>query len=75
MIADGMGAPVLCWLGLPEIGTIVYIAVLLFGCTAVMQNPFISTGKKVLWILTLLVLNWIGLLWYYYIYYIKGDEQ
>lgn len=63
-----------CWISLPEIGYIIGIAVILFGCTAVMQNPFISTGKKILWILTILVLNWIGLLGYYYTYYMKDNK-
>lgn len=58
-------------ISMPEIGYIIGITVILFGCTAVMQNPFISTGKKVLWVLTILLLNWIGLLWYYYTYYMK----
>ena len=57
---------VLALIGLPELGFIIGVAVVIFGCTAVMQNPFISTGQKTLWILTILVLNWIGLLWYYY---------
>ncbi|WP_455628609.1 hypothetical protein [Parabacteroides chinchillae] len=58
-------------ISISEIGYIIGIAVIMFGCTAVMQNPFISTGKKVLWVLTILLLNWIGLLWYYYTYYMK----
>ncbi len=61
----------LCLIGLPEIGFIISIAVILFGCTAVMQNPFISKGQRILWILTILFLNWIGLLWYYYTFYMK----
>lgn len=61
----------LCLIGLPEIGYIVGIAVIIFGITAVRQNPFISFGQKALWILTILVLNWIGLLLYYYVFYIK----
>lgn len=65
----------LCMISLPEIGYILGIAVILFGCTAVMQNPFISTGQKILWILTILVLNWIGLLWYYYTYYMKDNKK
>ena len=47
----------------PEIGLIVGIAVVLFGCKAVSQNPFISRQQKILWMLTIVVLNWIGLLW------------
>ena len=58
----------LCLIGLPEVG---YIAG--FGITAVRQNPFISRGQKILWILTIVVLNWIGLLLYYYTYYIKKN--
>lgn len=64
----------LCLIGLPEIGVIAGIAVVLFGITAVRQNPFISKGQKALWMLTILVLNWIGLLWYYYTYYMKNKE-
>lgn len=63
-----------CLITLPEIGYIIGIAVILFGCTAVMQNPFIPTGKKILWVITILVLNWIGLLWYYYTYYMKDNN-
>ena len=40
-----------------------------------LEEQFAATlaeGQKALWILTILVLNWIGLLWYYYVYYIKG---
>lgn len=66
--------PPVCWISLPEIGYILGLAVVLFGCTAVMQNPFIPTGKKLLWVLTILVLNWIGLLWYYYTYYMKNNN-
>ena len=54
---------------LPELGYIIGIAVIIFGCTAVFQNPFISRGQKILWVLTILVLNWVGLLWYYYTFY------
>ena len=63
----------LCWISLPEIGYIIGIAVILFGITAVRQNPFITRGQKILWILTIIVLNWIGLLLYYYNYYIKKN--
>ncbi len=58
-----------------EIGTIIGIAVILFGCKAVSQNPFISKKQKLLWMLTIIVLNWIGLLWYYYIYYMRNNEE
>lgn len=61
-------------IGLPEFGFIISVAVILFGCTAVFQNPFISRGKKILWMLTIIILNWIGLLWYYYVYYIKDKK-
>ncbi|RHJ82710.1 hypothetical protein [Parabacteroides sp. AM08-6] len=64
----------LCWISLPEIGVIAGVAVILFGCKAVSQNPFISRGQKILWMLTIVVLNWIGLLWYYYVYYMKDKE-
>lgn len=63
----------LCWISFTEIGFIIGVAVVLFGCKAVLQNPFISRGQKMLWMLTILVLNWIGLLWYYYIYYYKNS--
>ena len=63
----------LCLIGLPEVGYIAGIVVLIFGITAVRQNPFISRGQKILWILTIVVLNWIGLLLYYYTYYIKKN--
>lgn len=64
-------------IGLSELSIIISVAVIIFGCTAVMQNPFISRGQKILWMLTILVLNWIGFLWYYYTFYIKnnGNEQ
>ena len=65
----------LCLITLSEIGYIISIAVILFGCTAVMQNPFIKTGQKILWIITILALNWLGLLWYYYIYYIRENKK
>lgn len=61
----------ICLIGLPEFGFIIGIAVILFGLKAVSQNPFISRGQKILWMLTIVVLNWIGLLWYYYTYYMK----
>ena len=52
---------ILAFIGFLEIGTIIGIAVILFGCKAVSQNPFISTKQKLLWMLTIIVLNWIGL--------------
>lgn len=58
-------------LGLPEIGYIIAIASVIFGVTAVLPEPFISKGQKGLWILTILALNWIGLLWYYYVFYFE----
>lgn len=65
-----------CLISLPEIGYIVGIAVIIFGVTAVWQNPFINLGQKIVWILTILLLNWIGLLIYYYTFYMKGrDDQ
>lgn len=66
---------VLVWIGLQEAGFIVGVAVILFGCKAVSQNPFISKQQKLLWMLTILLLNWIGLLWYYYVFYVKNNEQ
>ena len=65
----------LVFIGLPEVGYIAGIAVILFGCKAVSQNPFISKKQKLLWMLTIVVLNWVGLLWYYYIYYIRNKEE
>ena len=64
----------LCLISLPEAGIIVGIAVILLGCKAVTQNPFISRGQKIVWILIIIVLNWIGLLWYYYTYYMKNKD-
>lgn len=63
----------LCWISFTEIGFIFGIAVVLFGCKAVLQNPFIGRGQKIVWMLTILILNWIGLLWYYYVYYYKNS--
>lgn len=37
---------IICWISLPEIGYIVGIAVILFGCKAVSQNPFISKKQR-----------------------------
>ena len=64
-----MYSPVLAFIGIPELGMIAGIAVILFGCKAVSQNPFIDRKQKLLWMLTIVVLNWIGLLWYYYVFY------
>ena len=61
-----------CMISLLEIGWIAGIAVVLFGCKAVSQNPFISRGQKIIWMLTIIVLNWVGLLWYYYVFYMKS---
>jgi len=66
---------VLCFMGLPEIGVIISVAVILFGTRAVMQNPFITKKQKTLWVLTIIILNWIGLLWYYYTFYIKDNNE
>jgi|GEM_PF-53533 hypothetical protein len=66
---------ILCFMGLPELGVIVSVAVLLFGGTAVMQNPMLTGKQKILWMLTIIVLNWIGLLWYYYTFYMKDKEE
>lgn len=63
----------LCWISFTEIGFILGIAVVLFGCKAVLQNPFIGRGQKIVWMLTILILNWIGLLWYYYVYYYRNS--
>lgn len=67
-----MTLPPLCLIAISEIGYIIAVAVVIFGVTAVWQNPFISLGQKILWILTILFLNWIGLLIYYYTFYMKG---
>ena len=57
---------IICWISLPEIGYIVGIAVILFGCKAVSQNPSLSKKQQILWMLPILLLNRIGLLWYNY---------
>ncbi|MFQ9021700.1 MAG: PLDc N-terminal domain-containing protein [Parabacteroides merdae] len=36
-------------------------------------KSFHQSRQKILWILTIVVLNWIGLLLYYYTYYIKKN--
>lgn len=69
-----MYSPVLAFIGIPELGMIAGIAVILFGCKAVSQNPFIDRKQKLLWMLTIVVLNWIGLLWYYYVFYMRNNE-
>lgn len=61
----------LCFIGLLEVGFIVGIASLIFGITAVLQNPFINKRQKLLWIATIVLLNWVGVLFYYYTFYIK----
>ncbi|HIX22746.1 MAG: hypothetical protein PUK02_07470 [Parabacteroides sp.] len=70
-----MYSPVLAFIGIPELGMIAGIAVILFGCKAVSQNPFIDRKQKLLWMLTIVVLNWIGLLWYYYVFYMRNNEE
>lgn len=70
-----MYSPVLAFIGIPELGMIAGIAVILFGCKAVSQNPFIDRKQKLLWMLTIVVLNWIGLLWYYYVFYMRDNEE
>lgn len=70
-----MFSPVLAFIGIPELGMITGIAVILFGCKAVSQNPFIDRKQKLLWMLTIVVLNWIGLLWYYYVFYMRNNEE
>ena len=70
-----MYSPVLAFIGIPELGMIAGIAVNLFGCKAVSQNPFIDRKQKLLWMLTIVVLNWIGLLWYYYVFYMRNNEE
>ena len=70
-----MYSPVLAFIGIPELGMIAGIAVILFGCKAVSQNPFIDRKQKLLWMLTIVVLNWIGLLWYYYVFYMRTNEE
>lgn len=70
-----MYSPVLAFIGIPELGMIAGIAVILFGCKAVSQNPFIDRKQKLLWMLTIDVLNWIGLLWYYYVFYMRNNEE
>lgn len=70
-----MYSPVLAFIGIPELGMIAGIAVILFGCKAVSQNPFIDRKQKLLWMLTIVVLNWIRLLWYYYVFYMRNNEE
>lgn len=70
-----MYSPVLAFIGIPELGMIAGIAVILFGCKAVSQNPFIDRKQKLIWMLTIVVLNWIGLLWYYYVFYMRNNEE
>lgn len=70
-----MYSPVLAFIGIPELGMIAGIAVILSGCKAVSQNPFIDRKQKLLWMLTIVVLNWIGLLWYYYVFYMRNNEE
>lgn len=70
-----MYSPVLAFIGISELGMIAGIAVILFGCKAVSQNPFIDRKQKLLWMLTIVVLNWIGLLWYYYVFYMRNNEE
>lgn len=70
-----MYSPVLAFIGIPELGMIADIAVILFGCKAVSQNPFIDRKQKLLWMLTIVVLNWVGLLWYYYVFYMRNNEE
>lgn len=70
-----MYSPVLAFIGIPELGMIAGIAVILFGCKAVSQNPFIDRKQKLLWMLTIVVLNWIGLLWYYYVFYMRNNKE
>ncbi|WP_080905659.1 hypothetical protein [Parabacteroides sp. Marseille-P3160] len=65
----------LAMISFPEIGYIVGVAVILFGIKAVQQNPILTIKQKILWMLTIVFLNWIGLLWYYYIYYMKGKDE
>lgn len=70
-----MYSPILAFIGIPELGMIAGIAVILFGCKAVSQNPFIDRKQKLLWMLTIVVLNWVGLLWYYYVFYMRNNEE
>ena len=49
-----MYSPVLAFIGIPELGMIAGIAVILFGCKAVSQNPFIDRKQKLLWMLVAL---------------------
>ncbi len=70
-----MYSPILAFIGIPELGMIAGIAVILFGCKAVSQNPFIDRKQKLLWMLTIIVLNWIGLLWYYYVFYMRNNGE
>ncbi|OAV74685.1 hypothetical protein Barb7_01772 [Bacteroidales bacterium Barb7] len=64
----------IAFISLPETGVIVGVAVILFGCKVVSQNPFINRRQKICWMLTILVLNWIGLLLYYYLFYVRSER-
>ena len=70
-----MYSPVLAFIGIPELGMIAGIAVILFGCKAVSQNPFIDRKQKLLWMLTIVVLTWLGLLWSYYEFYMRPNSE
>jgi hypothetical protein len=62
-------------ISLPEAGVILSIAVILFGCKAVSQNPALTGKQKLLWMATIVILNWIGILLYYYLFYIKDGDN
>lgn len=70
-----MVAWIINMISLPEFGIIAGIAVILFGCKAISQNPILTKKQKTVWIATVIVLNWIGLLWYYYMFYVKPDKS
>lgn len=64
----------LLMISLPEIGFIVAIVSIYLGVTAVLQNPFLPVAKKILWIILILLTNWIGLLIYYFTFYMKKSN-
>lgn len=65
---------ILLMISFTEIGFIVAIVSIYLGVTAVLQNPFLPVVKKILWIVLILLTNWIGLLVYYFTFYVKKSN-
>jgi hypothetical protein len=61
-------------LGLPELGVILWITILLF-CIKAFRKSVITRTQKIVWMLTIFVLNWIGLLWYYIHFLYMNDKK